>query len=190
MIDVRVTVGIYDDLKNAEVIRMQLGALPRIGEALLMTPELKRMADKKIKEWNLAPDTRVNYVKCIAYDQQPTPVLMLSTNPKLINMDCIMEDRKTTFGLNVPSIPRIGEQIVTPQEEYRYVENIIYTPWMIYAQLSVQEVLPLTRIADDTPVLVEVANNSPIEVDVRQIDREIDVNVTNTTLYVEGSRGV
>ena len=41
MIDVRVTIGIYEDLSQARVFRMKLGSLPRIGESVLLSGEIK-----------------------------------------------------------------------------------------------------------------------------------------------------
>lgn len=148
MIDVRVTIGIYETLKDAEVVHMRLGALPRIGETLLMTPELKKMADKKIKEWNMDPYTRVNYVKCIAYDQQPTPVLMLSTNPNLVNVDCFAEGQKT-FTLSLPSVPRIGEEIISLEEKQFFVASVIYAPWGAFARLSTERPLVPVDVVRD-----------------------------------------
>ena len=41
MVEVRVSIGLSDRAENLECIRMQLGGMPRIGESILMTPELE-----------------------------------------------------------------------------------------------------------------------------------------------------
>lgn len=186
MIEVRVSIGLFDDLEKAELIRMQLGALPRIGEAVLMTPELKRLADKRRKEWGVHPDTHVNIVKRIGYDREATPVLMLSTHPSLLNIGCIQPNGEM-FELPLAVVPRVGEQVITPDETVMYIEAVTYTDWKIFLQLSERVVLQEVRIAD-TSVPVEIINGGPIEVYDRQLERDIDVHVTNRTLHVENSR--
>lgn len=191
MIEARVTLGIYDDLKKAKVFRIRLGALPRIGEAILLPPALQEAVENTKKKWGLDPDARINYVKCIAYDEQPTPVLMLSSRPDLIPVECIREDN-TTFSLLLPTVPRIGEVIITPAEQQFFVDKVVYAPWGIYVALSRKENGIATRatIENDGPVPVEIANVNPLEIYSRQLDRRIDVNVTNTYLNVESNRNL
>lgn len=191
MIEARVTLGIYDDLKKAKVFRIRLGALPRIGETILLPPGLREEAESVKKKWGLDIDARVNYVKCIAYDEQPTPVLMLSFRPDLIPVECIREDN-TTFSLLLPTVPRIGEVIITPAEQQFFVDKVVYAPWGIYVALSRKENGIATRatIENDGPVPVEIANVNPLEIYSRQLDRRIDVNVTNTYLNVESNRNL
>lgn len=66
MVEVRVSIGLSDRAENLEYIRMQLGGMPRIGESILMTPELEKIAAKRRQKWGLPPDTHVNIVKRIA----------------------------------------------------------------------------------------------------------------------------
>lgn len=189
MIEARVTVGIYDDLKKAKVFRIRLGALPRIGEAILLPPVLREEAESVKKKWGLDTDARINYVKCIAYDEQPTPVLMLSFRPDLTVVECIREDN-TTFSLLLPSVPRIGEKIITPEEKQFFVDDIVYAPWGVFALLSGKEKGLATRATIDNshPIPVEIANVNPLEIYSRQLDRGIDVKVTNPYLNVESNR--
>lgn len=69
--------------------------MPRIGESILMTPELEKIAAKRRQEWGLSPDTHVNIVKRIGYDREPTPILMLSTHPSLLVITCIDEQARS-----------------------------------------------------------------------------------------------
>lgn len=189
MIEARVTFGIYDDLKKAKVFRIRLGALPRIGESILLPPSLQEEAEKTRKKWDLSADVKINYVKCIAYDEGPTPVLMLSSRPDLVVVDCIREDN-TTFSLVVPAVPRVGESIITPDEQQFFVGEVIYAPWGVFVALSRTEKGMATRATIDNsyPVPVEVVNTNPLEIYSRQLDRRIDVNVTNSYLNVESNR--
>ena len=188
MIEVRVSIGLSDRAENLECIRMQLGGMPRIGESILMTPELEKIATKRRQEWGLPPDTHVNIVKRIGYDREPTPILMLSTHPSTLVITCIDELGKE-FSLPFSVVPRVGEQVISPKDEVFFVKNVIYGQRIILLELSSKEVVAETRIIpDNNPMPVEVANPHPVEVYCSQLDRGIDVNVTNSTLYVQGER--
>ena len=99
MIDVRVTIGIYEDLSQARVFRMKLGSLPRIGESVLLSGEIKEYEKQKKKEWKLPDYERINYVKNIAYDQQDTPILMLSGHPGSFFIDFLRKKRTFVYVL-------------------------------------------------------------------------------------------
>lgn len=188
MVEVRVSIGLSDRAENLECIRMQLGGMPRIGESILMTPELEKIAAKRRQEWGLPPDTHVNIVKRIGYDREPTPIIMLSTHPSTLVITCIDELGKE-FSLPSSVVPRVGEQVVSPKDEVFFVKNVIYAQRIIILELSSKEIVPEIRIAsDNSPMQVEVANQYPVEVYCSQFDRGIDVNVTNSTLYVQSER--
>lgn len=72
------------------------------------------------------------------------------------------------FELPLAVVPRVGEQVVTPDETVMYIEAVTYTDWKIFLQLSERVVLQEVRIAD-TSVPVEIINGGPIEVYDRQL---------------------
>ena len=113
---------------------------------------------------------------------------MLSTHPSTLVITCIDELGKE-FSLPFSVVPRVGEQVISPKDEVFFVKNVIYGQRIILLELSSKEVVAETRIIpDNNPMPVEVANPNPVEVYCPQLDRGIDVNVTNSTLYVQGER--
>ena len=197
MIDVRVTIGIYEDLSQARVFRMKLGSLPRIGESVLLSGEIKEYEKQRKKEWKLPDYERINYVKNIAYDQQDTPILMLSGHPGSFFIDFYVKNEHS-FTFSSKITPKKGEMILPPEGDPLYVAEIYHTGnGALAVMLSDTPQYPGVNIENNS-VDVVVQNSSldvylegsSGELDVNVRNRVLDVDVKNRYLYVESTKGV
>lgn len=197
MIDVRITIGIYEDLSRARVFNMKLGSLPGIGESVLLEGEIKEYEKQKKKEWKMPDYERINYVRNIAHDRQDSPILMLSVHPSYSFVDFYVKNEHS-FTLTTKNTPKKGEMILPPEGDPLYVSEIYH---MGNASLAafLSDTPQYTGVTvENSSVDVVVQNNSldvylegsNTELDVNVRNRVLDVDVKNRYLYVESTRGV
>ncbi|MBR4403117.1 MAG: hypothetical protein IKT29_06270 [Flavobacteriales bacterium] len=181
--EVRVTIGVYGDLKGVRIYKINLPAIPQVGDTIILTGALKSEEARLIKEWGLKSPINLNYVRVIAYDDSPVPIVMLSVHPSLLFMDCY-KGRDFMFSYCSRVVPRVGESVMDKDGKVYYVENIIYEGVNIMLVLS--DAVPAQNVYVINSELDVNISGTSCQVDVAVDDRHpIDVNVTNGSLSVD-----
>lgn len=188
MVEVRVTIGIYENLSNARIFNMKLGSLPRIGESVILDGDIKEYEKQKKKEWKMPDYERINYVKNIAYDRQDTPILMLSAHPSSIFVDFYVKNEHS-FTMTSKSVPKKGEMILPPEGDPLYVDEICHTGNnSLTVFLSEAPQYHAVIVKNDNMDVYVTGASAELDVNVR--NRVLDVDVKNRYLYVESTKGV
>lgn len=119
MVEVMVTVGVYDD-EPKDTIWMEFKSLPRVGDLILPNAQLKRMIDAKKKQWNTSPKARINYVKTVAHTGGGHPILMLSFHPSLFIVDLYYDDEVQEC-VALKTMPDTSDLFTPPGSQTTYV---------------------------------------------------------------------
>jgi len=203
MIKVLITVGMYDsNPKELPIVEMNLPEIPKIGDMIMLTPELKELIEKKKKEWDLVSGVKINYVVAVAYmNEAESPLIMLGGNPNRFSVDIVYENK--IVGAYLRSIPEIGDSIYVKEfdsEHYLYVQDIYYYAHNGIISIRVdkeykrcREVHVYNKVdvtVDNTySIPVEVRNYEAVPVEIKSSRvRSIPVEITNDIVPVDVRR--
>lgn len=171
MVDVLVTVGIFSEFtSDMKTVKMSFPAIPAIGDMILPNTALSQLIEEKRNDWKMSPYVRLNYVRGLAYQSGGLPIVMLSTSPKLLNID-LCYDNQYMCSTAWDVLPSIGDAVyVHTKQQLFYVKSIEYSSEGPFISVW------LSNRRETPSVYVE---NSEFDVNVSGCHVDLDVNVRN-----------
>lgn len=177
MVEVYVTIGYKDIFFSTERVLMRYPSLPRIGDVIVLTPELRRMVDAKKKEWKVIDKSaRLNYVRSVAYQNDSFPTVILGLNPALIDADVWYENEYIGC-IGLKTAPRIGDIVhVTGMAKCKFISSIEHAENCLNIELSDNCHVPNVYVLGQ-PLSVDVHN--VVEVDIVRSFNTVDVRIVD-----------
>lgn len=176
MVEVYVTIGYKDIFFSTERVLMRYPSLPRIGDVIVLTPELRRMVDAKKKEWKADEHARLNYVRSVAYQNDSFPTVILGSNPVLIDAD-IWYKKEYVGCIGLKTAPRIGDIVhVTGMAKCKFISSIEHAENCLNIELSDNCRVPDVYVLGQ-PLCVDVMNR--VDVDIVHSYNTVDVRIVD-----------
>ena len=171
--EIRVTIGVYEDIKQADtVFTMNLPTLPAIGDKILLNEAMNRYAEQKCSEWDFPQGTKLNYVRCVAYESENTPIVMLSYNQTMFRVVNVYSAQGKHFSVLTAQVPCQGDNIIlAPEQKMQIVQSVTYN---IYGDVFIQTVdekeYEQPQIYVRGTVNAQIFNKVPVDIQNKCLD--------------------
>ncbi|MDD4819296.1 MAG: hypothetical protein PHD21_00440 [Flavobacteriales bacterium] len=165
--DIFVTIGVYQDKDDApEVFEIKVPALPRVGDKILLNSEMRDEAEKMCKLWGFPQGTELNYVRCVAYQEDALyPIVMLSFNHLIFKVINIITPENESISMLVRDIPKQGDNIFLPDKRVFRVQDFTYdTNGNIFCTLADDEHYEYPQRFVRGSVDAKIFNKVPVEI--------------------------
>lgn len=122
----KVVVGVYTNLKDAEKIGLvdyELPQIPSVGDIIFANHLIEWQMFDKRGEWKINdPNLPLNYVRSIAYRENGTPIIMLGANPRHVQVNLFLNSNFLT-STSLFAIPNEGDIITVGNKNYYVIDK-------------------------------------------------------------------